>query len=361
MSHHFDNPNASDDPRLNVNDFYLFTGGPGRTVMAMTVNPDAGLSAPATLRDEGLYSFRFDLNGDYVEDVTFRFRFNEPFHGSADNPVHLQTYEVRRAIGTEALRGFAGEVIAKGTTGETVHGPKDVKAWVGLAPDLFAGDGVAIIKFKSAFYAHNQFAPAEFESHKNIFGKRNVTAIVLEVPTAMIGRGKVRAWATSSLYGHAPEIQVCRWGWPLFSHIFMLPDVKLTEAYNRGSPVNDVAQFGAHVADVGKRMTNLAGSAADPEAYGKQLAARLLPSVLPYELGTYAAFDFAAVNGRALGDDVMDVNLTELTNTALADGVAPDRSRILAEFPYYGAPYSAAEQEGVPPAVPKKAAPETPK
>ena len=31
MSHHFDNPNARDDPRLNVNDFYLvLERAPGR-------------------------------------------------------------------------------------------------------------------------------------------------------------------------------------------------------------------------------------------------------------------------------------------------------------------------------------------
>ena len=46
MSHHFDTPTAREDPRINVCDFYLFEGAPGATVMAMTVNPDAGLSAP---------------------------------------------------------------------------------------------------------------------------------------------------------------------------------------------------------------------------------------------------------------------------------------------------------------------------
>jgi len=59
MSHHFDTPTALADPRINVCDFYLFRGRPGTTVMAMTVNPDAGLSAPDTFRDEGLYAFRF--------------------------------------------------------------------------------------------------------------------------------------------------------------------------------------------------------------------------------------------------------------------------------------------------------------
>lgn len=61
MSHHFDTPTAREDPRINLCDFYLFSGGPGSTVMAMTVNPDAGLSAPDTFREEGLYAFRSEF------------------------------------------------------------------------------------------------------------------------------------------------------------------------------------------------------------------------------------------------------------------------------------------------------------
>ena len=41
MSHHFDTPTAREDPRICVNDFYLFDGAAGTTVMAMTVNADA--------------------------------------------------------------------------------------------------------------------------------------------------------------------------------------------------------------------------------------------------------------------------------------------------------------------------------
>ncbi len=72
MSHHFDTPTAKDDPRINVCDLYLFRGAPGTTVMAMTVNPDADLSAPDTFRPEGLYAFRFDLTGNMREEVTFK-------------------------------------------------------------------------------------------------------------------------------------------------------------------------------------------------------------------------------------------------------------------------------------------------
>jgi len=350
MSHHFDNPNARDDPRLNVNDFYLFAGGLRRTVMAMTICPDAGTSAPDTPRDEGLYAMRFDLNGDALEEVTFKFRFSAPFHGDGDRHTHFQTYEVRRATGEDARRGADGAVIAKGDTGAVVKADAGVMAFVGLAPDLFAGDGAALGRFKAAFYEQNRFAPAAFENSQNRFSRRNVVAIVLELPTEMIGHAKVRAWATSSLYGHAPEIQVCRWGWPLFTHIFLLPDEDLSEKYNQGSPADDLKTFGDHVADIGKRMATLAGSTADPDAFGRRLAGRLLPSMLPYELGTPAAFNFTEINGRALADDVMDVNLTQASNFPITDGVAPDPARMRPDFPYFGAPYSAAEQMGVLPA-----------
>jgi hypothetical protein len=88
ISHHFDTPSAREDPRINVCDFYLFRGRPGFTVMAMTVNPDAGRSAPDTFRDEGLYAFRFDLNGDARE--TCRSRC-----GSAPSSTQMNMTELR--------------------------------------------------------------------------------------------------------------------------------------------------------------------------------------------------------------------------------------------------------------------------
>jgi hypothetical protein len=87
----------------------------------------------------------------------------------------------------------------------------------------------------------------------------------------------------------------------------------------------------------------------DPGEYGKLIAARLCPDILPYELGTPAAFEVASFNGRALGDDALDVMLTLAANTPMVDGLAPDRRRIRRDFPYYGAPHTAEEQVGVRP------------
>ena len=98
-----------------------------------------------------------------------------------------------------------------------------------------------------------------------------------------------------------------------------------------------------------RRWRAAAGSAVHPAEYGKQIVSRLCPTTLSYELGTQAAFDQAGFNGRALADDVMDVILTLTTNRPLADGVAPDTSRIRSDPPYFGEPFTDAEQVGLKP------------
>jgi Domain of unknown function (DUF4331) len=350
MSHHFDTKLAKEDPSLNLCDFYLFEGDPGTTVMAMTVNPDVGVSASAILHPEGLYAFRFDLNGDAREEVTFKFRFSEPRHTDNDEHTHIQKFEVRRGTGEDASRGAAGDLLVEGETGKVETKP-GVRAYVGIAPELFAGDAFALHAFLTAFYKNHRYDGDSFLHRQNFFAGRNVTAIVLEVPSHLVGQGKVQGWATISLYGHAPETQVSRWGLPLITHLFLNdPDAQDTkEQFNTSVPSEDVTRFSKAIADFTEKMTGYAGSAADPSEYGKRIAGLLCPMTLPYELGTPATFDRAGFNGRALGDDVMDVMLTLASNKQLADGVAPDRSRIRSEFPYYGNPYTKDEQAGVTP------------
>jgi hypothetical protein len=349
MSHHFDTKLAKEDPSLNVCDLYLFQGASDTTVMAMTVNPDVGLSAPDTLHQEGLYAFRFDLNGDAREEVVFKFRFDEPRHVDGDEDLHLQKFQVSRATG-DAISGDKGELLIEGETGKVHSGPR-IHAYVGIAPEMFAGDAFALHGFLTAFYKEQRYDGDVFQNRQNFFARRNVTAIVLEVANDLIGKDRVHAWATASLYGHAPEMQVSRWGLPLITHIFLNDpnhqDVK--ERFNQSTPSGDLASFSGFIGDFAQKMTTYAGSVMNPIEYGKQMIARLCPVTLPYELGTPAAFDLAGFNGRPLGDDVMDVMLTLASNKPIQDGAVPDRNRIRGEFPYFGEPYSKEEQKAVTP------------
>jgi hypothetical protein len=130
----------------------------------------------------------------------------------------------------------------------------------------------------------------------------------------------------------------------MITHL-LLSDPSLHDAsenYNRAVPADEVALFSKPIRDFVEKVTALAHSVADPSAYATQLLARLCPGVLPYELDTPASYSFAAFNGRGLSDDVMDVILTLVTNTALGDGVAPDMRLMRPDFPYFGEPHPTA-------------------
>src|ERR1700683_4840548 len=99
-------------------------------------------------------------------------------------------------------------------------------------------------------------------------------------------------------------------------------------------------RFSSQISKIVEKVTRLAGSSTDPAEYAKEFIARICPTNLPYALDSEAAFAVASFNGRGLADDVMDVMLALTTNTALGDGVAPDRRRIRAGFPYFGEPYA---------------------
>jgi hypothetical protein len=94
----------------------------------------------------------------------------------------------------EEWLGKARRVIISGHTGQVVKTDRDYRAYAGLAPDLFAGDAVALNVFGKALW---RFEPQAFQSRQTFFAKANVTAIVIEIPSPLIGRGLVHGWATA--------------------------------------------------------------------------------------------------------------------------------------------------------------------
>ncbi len=334
MSHHFDTPTAREDPRLNLCDFYLFAGsGTGTTAMAMTVNPAANAQTAAPFRDEAVYAFRFDTDGDRCEDVSFKVRFGEIFHETSNTGKlnHIQRFEVRRANHLPA--GLGGDVLASGQTNEVVSGENGVRVFAAVVDDPFAGDAAALEAFKAAF-AKGSYHPEAFHNRVNFFHDRTVAAIVLEVPNRLIAdAARVNSWATVSLCGHAPEQQVARWGLPLLTHIYLGGD-DLRERYNHGRPSDDDSVFISSIVSTVSAYAAAAGMTGDPDAYGRRVAGLFGSLTLPYELGTVASFDYTGFNGRSLRDNVMDCMLSLLTNSPLGTGIGPDPARFAPAFPY---------------------------
>jgi hypothetical protein len=348
MSHHFDTKQAQENPSLNICDMYLFKGAPGTVTMAMTVNADAGISSPDILPLEALYCFRFDVNYDAREEVVLKIRFGEPKHADADETIHVQPFRVLRAEGDQ-IPGDAGDIVLEGETG-TARTQSGVTAFVGVSPELWAADAMAFFNLLTRLYKEDRFDPEVFLHRENYFHTRNTMAMVLEVPIGVIGQGKVHAWATASLYGHAPEVQISRWGLPLFTHLFLSdPEAQLAELFHAGRPEQDRERFTNAVAKFVSKLSSRAGLTDEPDEYGRRIASRLCPAILPYELGTEASFSVGGFNGRPLGADAYDIMLTLAANRAISDGVSPDRSRILETFPYYGEKYSKSEQKDLRP------------
>ena len=88
MSHHFDTKLAKEDPRLNVCDLYLFQGAANTTVMAMTVNPDVGLSASDTLHLE--FSAIFRISGNRIQRTSKRQL--DPFRGRRSGEERIGSF-----------------------------------------------------------------------------------------------------------------------------------------------------------------------------------------------------------------------------------------------------------------------------
>ena len=63
-----------------------------------------GPAAPILFGKRVLYAFRFELNDDSREEVTFKIRFGEVPHAAGDEHRHVQSFEVRRATGHLALK-----------------------------------------------------------------------------------------------------------------------------------------------------------------------------------------------------------------------------------------------------------------
>ncbi len=132
MSHHLDSPIARQDIRLDITDLYLFRGEVG-TVFAINVcHSIAGPVPNPGFHPEGMYEFKIDLNGDAVEEVTYRVKFDER---DADGRQQMTLY---RIDGVQATDPHApGAPLLKGKSEETAVAPGGPRIWAGRAGDPF--------------------------------------------------------------------------------------------------------------------------------------------------------------------------------------------------------------------------------
>jgi hypothetical protein len=77
MSHHLDSPIARQDIRLDITDLYVFRGETGAVFEIHVCHSIFGPIPAPGYHPEGMCEFKVDLNGDAVEDLTYRITFDE--------------------------------------------------------------------------------------------------------------------------------------------------------------------------------------------------------------------------------------------------------------------------------------------
>jgi Domain of unknown function (DUF4331) len=291
---HLDAPGVRADGRTDINDVYTFKSptDPNNTVLIMTVNPVAGVVSGTTFHPNAKYRFNVDNNGDAIADTVIEAKFDKVRNdGSQGVAVKVNG----------SGRGTKG----KGTVGSPValeRGNGRFIAGVFDDPFFFDLDG-----FRNNF----QFTGANF------FSGLNVSAIVVEVPSSLLGTDGIGVWATTSI----DDAVIDQMGRPAINTALIASSRK--DLFNRTPPSQQRSVFGAEVTAA---ITALSGDA----DYAAAIANVLIPDILTFEIGNSAGF----LNGRAPADDVIDAELSVLTKGGLTtDGVAND-SAFPGVFPY---------------------------
>jgi Domain of unknown function (DUF4331) len=162
------------------------------------------IAAPG-YRPEGMYEFKVDLNGDAVEEVTYRFTFKE-----RDRDGN-QSYVVRCIRGGEAVDPHAsGDIVAQGTTTENVVTSSGLRTWPGHSGDPFWIEPDVLHAVGHAFQDGKRVDLSKWDENRarNLFAGQTVYSIVLEVPDAELLAGaavnrRIGVWAVATLANDA--------------------------------------------------------------------------------------------------------------------------------------------------------------
>ena len=295
---HRDAPIVESDPSLDINDIYAFQSpnNPNRTVFIMTVNPLAGVEAPTTFSEDAKYVFHVDNDRDAKDDRKLKVEFGRV-----------------RDDGSQRLQLRGAGLRANGVTGEDVATRRGGTVHAGLFDDPFYFD-------LAAFQNNLMFCPGG--TGTNFFAGLNVTAIAVEAPSKRFtdGSSDLGLWASTQQGGTFD-----RMGRPAVNTVFLPSDMK--EAFNAGKPKDDQANFRDEVVATLLALGN-------NQATADALADVLLPDILTVDVSDPSGF----LNGRQLGDDVIDAELNLITGGAVTTDCVANDSTFSSSFPYLADP-----------------------
>ena len=292
-SDHLDAPGVEGNGQADINDLYAFQSpeNADNSVLILTINPGAGALSPTNFSTALDYDILVDNDGDAVPDVSFTTRFAD----TADGGQSFTTTRTAGGVTTTVGSGATGTSITDGNS----------QIATGVFDDPF-------------FFDLNGFNDGFNFTGDDFFAGLDVSAIVLEVPSADLGDANVGLYARTIT---DDGVQIDRAGRPAINTVLIPEGSK--DAFNAGDPVDDFDVFGDEV--------NATIVSLSDQANADALTPILLPDLLTFDPSDPSGF----LNGRGLTDDVIDAELGLLTAGALTtDGVDANDVAFLDVFPF---------------------------
>ena len=227
---HLDAPNLAIREDADINDVYVFqASAPGRTAIAVTTSPAAGVIGPIDYATNVRYKINVDRNGDAVEDLAYVLDFSAPASGS-------QAYTVTRYTGANARSLGQGVTLGGGQRGVANSLKGDGLVFAGLRADPFFFD-LAAFKHVVLGQANGRtgFCDQPGPAGIDFFASFNTNAIVLEVPNESLSDsgGAIGVWATT--LDRATGTMIDQMGRPAINTVFN-HTVADKEAFNATPP-----------------------------------------------------------------------------------------------------------------------------
>jgi uncharacterized protein DUF4331 len=294
---HLDSPNAKANHALDITDIYAFDAqNSANTVLALDVNPLAGVISGTDFATDAQYNLNVDTNGDFVADDVYTVTFG------GDAPDHKQSLTLWKD----------GQKVLSGKTGNANNGG-GAKLFAGVKDDPFFFDLAGFLRWRDPDL--DPETPYTYTGSTNLdlgdfFKGTNISTIVLEIPDSWLG-STANFWATTVKDGAIVD----RMGKPALNTVFMNPfgGTDQKDPYNQTAPSADVATWG------GQFTTVL--SVFNTPATASAITGLLLPDVLHLDVATLGkstgtGFTGGAggiLNGRTLAEDVIDFELFVVT------------------------------------------------
>jgi len=336
----------------DINDVYVFRAPDNarRTVIAVTVNPAINLFG-GNFGTNVRYIFNIDKNGDEKADLAYVARFGHVDRDD-DDRFPEQDYRITRYTGKNARTFENGRTVAWGESNEgSAKTRNSLKAWAGVRSDPFFFDLTGFIGTTTKLTTGTAVGGDALGNNPTDFFKNlNTNAIVLSIPNSQLP-DTIGVWATTQYRKDGKWRAGDQMGRPAINTVFNPTADK--DLFNRTPPSKQATAFNGkfrnNVINGLKFFSSLDSEGAYSNAQAAALADVLIPDVLVYSRSSSLP---APLNGRALADDVIDVELNVTTGgdplglfpdrdangAVTGDGVGP-HTDYLSRFPYLGKPH----------------------